>query len=374
MHEYEDFDKDLAKAPKNADAFMIVLPYKRGVTMTVDKKDQVVDWYDSSQYKFRDEDTEGRITKADVDGFLTKLYEEIRPREISTSQKVIDNIVIFLLLIGIICLFFGLSIFGPRGAGLYILIISLGLAIGSLAYLIWIYKKRTKLGQDRISKLKEVLEKQQDTVFSQKGAVVCMSELESYITIELVYKYARIARYAKPEDKDKPPRISSLKDFNQDMFDQITEQETTNDSPTISYHDVTLLRKIREFSELPRKESKDLKNQKEKTAIRNSSNKTQTEGNTGMERVSDKNCELHQSLLIEDISGEKQSPSSLQDIKMDTNPILSYPVKPDAQNPSPGASKITPRFPGRDSSLSHHGSSPGISPDSFEMVSPESNN
>ena len=201
-------------APKNADAFMIVMPYnrKRG-------------WYDASNVKY--EFTEGKINKEEIDDFLQLLREEV-PRSLTKiNYEMLDGGAILILLIGIIIL--GLGIYfaighpfeGLRAAAILIGSIAI---FGSLVYITIACIFRSKLSKARVSKLEEIIAKAQEEIFNEKGALVSLSPLESYITIEMVWKYIRIAMYSGPEEAEVEPKIPSLKEFNKDTYLKILEE------------------------------------------------------------------------------------------------------------------------------------------------------
>ena len=229
MEDYEDFDKELENAPKDADPFMIVLPFKRGLKVQwKDKQEEEVNWYDSTQYDFSH--TEGRITKDDIDAFLKELYAKVS-RVKPTIQKVLDGFMILCFLVGIIVFVFacyfvsGHELDGTRAGVFFSSLVAWTTSLVYLGVVCWC---RTKQSKKRVEDLETALRHQQDTIFSQKGAIVCMSELESYITIELMFKYVRIAKYARPEDKDREPHIPSLEVFNCRTFDKITKEDAND--------------------------------------------------------------------------------------------------------------------------------------------------
>lgn len=211
MENHEEFDKELELAPKNADAFLIVLPYNR-------KKG----WYDASEVKY--EFTEGMIDKEDISTFLDRLRDEV-PRSLhKINYEMLDGAAILILLISIIWL--GLGIYfamgneftGFRAAS--VIISSIG-CLGSLVYIAIACIFRSRLNKSRVTKLEEIIAKSQDEIFSKKGALVSLSPLESYIMIEMVWKYVRIAMYSNAEDADLEPKIPSLKEFNRETVHDI---------------------------------------------------------------------------------------------------------------------------------------------------------
>ncbi len=214
MENHEEFDKELETAPKNADAFLIVLPYNR-------KKG----WYDASQVKY--EHTEGMIDKEDIAAFLGRLRDEV-PRSLhKINYEMLDGAAILVLLLSIIWL--GLGIYfslgneftGFRAAS--VIISSIG-CFGSLVYIAIACTFRSRLNKNRVTKLEEIIAKSQDEIFSKKGALVSLSPLESYIMIEMVWKYVRIAMYSNAEDADLEPKIPSLKEFNRETIYEILEE------------------------------------------------------------------------------------------------------------------------------------------------------
>lgn len=214
MEHHEEFDKELEKAPKNADAFLIVLPFDR-------KKG----WYDASNIKY--ELTEGKIDKEDIHNFLETLRDEV-PRSLhKINYEMLDGAAILVLLIGIIWL--GLGIYfaignpfeGIRAAS--VIISSLGI-LGSILYITFACIYRSKLNKNRVTKLEEIIAQSQEEIFSAKGALVSLSPLESYITIEMVWKYVRIAMHSSAEDAEIEPKIPSLKEFNRDTVREVLEE------------------------------------------------------------------------------------------------------------------------------------------------------
>lgn len=211
MENHEEFDKELAMAPKNADTFLIVLPYNR-------KKG----WYDPSQVKY--EFTEGMINEEDIMAFLETLRDEV-PRSLhKINYEMLDGAAIFVLLISMIWLGLGIifamgnEFTGFRAAS--VIISSIG-CLGSLVYMAVTCIFRSRLNKNRVTKLEEIIAKSQDEIFSSKGALVSLSPLESYIMIEMVWKYVRIAMFSNAEDADLDPKIPSLKEFNRDTVHEI---------------------------------------------------------------------------------------------------------------------------------------------------------
>lgn len=224
MHHHEEFDKELEKAPKNCERFMLVIPYDR-------KKG----WYDPSNVNY--EYTEHRINKEEVEEFLEKLKNEVPIVLHKINYSIIDGAAILILLICLIGLALGVVFtLGKEFTGWRAAIIiscSIGITL-ALVYIVIGCVFRGRLDKMRVSKLEAIIAKAQTDIFSEKGALISLSPLESYITIEMVWKYIRLALHTSPDDEEMVKKIPSLKVFNRDTAHQILEEEEFKDKNLVT--------------------------------------------------------------------------------------------------------------------------------------------
>lgn len=215
MEEHPDFDKELRKSPTKigADRFVMVLPWDRN---------QFRYTTDHINYAW----AEDVITAKDIK-LLLQMLEDV-PNPVNKGRNALgDALAILFILISFLWL--AISIYfclgekfrGGRAINLIICCcFSTLLLVACIAG--WIYRARKN--KIRVGALNAALKKAQDDIFSPKGAILSMSPLESYIMIEMVWKYCRIAIYGN--DKDCDETLSSLASVCGPKFnDQVDKSE-----------------------------------------------------------------------------------------------------------------------------------------------------
>ena len=219
MEEHDEFDKELESAPKNADPYLIILPYNKTKS-----------WY---EYKHIDlEHAEGVITRDDLKYFLQMFKKGVLRALHKGNYSVIDATVILIVLICVVCL--ALAIYFAIGNKFEGLRAAAVLVTSIVIFFLLIFSaysciRRAKVNKERVTQLEAVIEKAQNEIFSKKGAILTLSPLESYITIEMCWKYSRLALHATAADAETEPKMESLVDFNSatidDSFSKFNDQE-----------------------------------------------------------------------------------------------------------------------------------------------------
>ena len=187
--------------------------------------------------------TEGIITKSDIKELLQRIKSIPYPLKKSKFAK-FDAIIILAILLFIVGLTLGVyfsagqEFKGMRAAMVLVPAIILFLLFIALTVSCIL---RIKVNKNRLPILKETLEKAQKDIFNKKGAVLSLSPFESYILIELCWKYARMVSIFKQSDHKLTGSPSLTQVENQEEADQGDEftlalRELAKRDPSKSLH------------------------------------------------------------------------------------------------------------------------------------------
>lgn len=172
----------------------MVLPYSKALHT-----------YDTTD--FNEEITEGVIEEQDIEALLG-LFKEVPKTKLLGEYSRWDTIALLVIMLSLVCLPFaayfcvGQTFSGGRAAFLLLSVITF---VGFSAFMGVSCFLRRRSSNVRQPKLREALSKMQEEVFNKKATIVTVSPFESYITLEMCWKYARVkadASKIKQEEDD----------------------------------------------------------------------------------------------------------------------------------------------------------------------------